>query len=119
MRIRKKNNNYLFYLFFIVLFAFSIGYATINRTLIITGNSSVKHNSWNIYFNNPLVTEDSVTLDLPTIDSNNFVVSFDVNLDLPGDFYEFTVDIVNDGTIDAMIDSIENTYVLTEEQKNI
>jgi hypothetical protein len=38
-------------------------------------------------------------------------------LDLPGDYYEFTVDAVNDGTIDAMIDSIIKTPELTDEQK--
>ena len=115
--MKSKKNKIYYLIIILVLFGVSIGHAVMNRTLSITGNSLVNQNTWDIHFDNPLVTEDSVTLDLPTIDSKNFVVSFDVNLDLPGDFYEFTVDIVNDGTIDAMIDSIQNTYVLTEEQK--
>lgn len=115
--MKSKKNKIYYLIIILVLFGVSIGHAVMNRTLSITGNSLVNQNTWDIHFDNPLVKEDSVTLDLPTIDSKNFVVSFDVNLDLPGDFYEFTVDIVNDGTIDAMIDSIQNTYVLTEEQK--
>lgn len=43
-------------------------------------------------------------------------VSFDVTLVKPGDYYEFTIDVVNDGTIDAMIDSIVKLPELTTEQ---
>ena len=34
----------------------------------------------------------------------------------PGDFYEFTIDVVNNGTIDAMIDSVTKTPELSETQ---
>ena len=34
---------------------------------------------------------------------------------MPGDYFEFTVDAVNDGTIDAMVDTVSNTG-LTEDQ---
>ena len=35
---------------------------------------------------------------------------------MPGDFYEFTIDVVNDGSIDAMIDGVSKTPTLTTEQ---
>ena len=44
-------------------------------------------------------------------------INFDVSLALPGDFYQFTFEVVNDGTIGAMVDSIVKTPELTEEQK--
>ena len=36
---------------------------------------------------------------------------FDVEFNTPGEFYEFTVDVVNDGSIDAMIDSVIKTPI--------
>lgn len=35
---------------------------------------------------------------------------------MPGEFYEFTVDVVNEGSIDAMIDSVVKTPELTSAQ---
>ena len=35
---------------------------------------------------------------------------------MPGDFYEFTIDVVNNGSIDAMIDSVTKEPTLTETQ---
>ena len=43
-------------------------------------------------------------------------IDFSANLKEPGDFYEFTVYTVNDGTIDAMVDHVEK-FELSEEQK--
>lgn len=45
---------------------------------------------------------------MPVI-TNKTNVSFDVQLDKPGDFYEFTVDVKNNGSIDEMVDSITKT----------
>ena len=50
------------------------------------------------------------------INNSNLSINFNFMLNLPGDFYEFTVDVVNKGTIDAMIESFEKTPELTEEQ---
>ena len=116
--MRKKNNN--FYLFLIILsfFIISVGYAVINRTLTINGNSEVKQNTWDIHFENIQVITGSVaSVKIPTIDNTKLSIDFSFNLDLPGDFYEFTVDVKNAGTIDAMIDSINKTPELTETQQ--
>ena len=40
---------------------------------------------------------------------NDCKIDFEVTLSMPGDFYEFTVDVVNAGSIDAMIDTLEKT----------
>ena len=44
-------------------------------------------------------------------------MSFSADLTTPGDFYKFTVDIVNEGSIDAMIESIIKTPELTTDEK--
>ena len=112
-----KKNFYLIFLL-VVLIGISIGYAAMNKALNITGNSKVEKNTWNVYLDNPLVTNGSVNEDLPVVDSvTKTTVDFSATLNLPGDFYEFTVDVKNEGTIDAMIESIENTLNLTDEQK--
>ena len=88
-----------------------------NRELNITGNSEVKSNSWDIHFENVVVKEGSVTATkVLTIDSEKDGVDFSVVLNLPGDFYEFTVDVVNNGSIDGMIESISKTPELTTAQ---
>ena len=112
--MKRKNKSILFLIF---IFSISIGYAIINRTLTINGNSEVRENYWDIHFKNVKVTDGSVEALVPAIDNTKLRISFSFNLDLPGDFYEFTVDIVNAGTIDAMIDSIIKTPELTTTQE--
>ena len=100
------------------VFTLSIAYAAMSTVLEIHGNSEIVASSWDIYFANPVVKEGSAygELPIPDIGFDKDVVYFSVELDKPGDFYEFSVDVVNDGTIDAMIDSVVITPELTSEQ---
>ena len=50
----------------------------------------------------------------PTIDTAKTTVNYSVTLSIPGDFYEFTVDAVNAGTIDGMVSVISNKLNGTE-----
>lgn len=88
-----------------------IGYAYLQTTLNISGTTKVSKNTWSIYWNNTQVKTGSVTGDqvttAPTLSENDTKVSFSVNLKKPGEYYEFTVDAVNNGTIDAMIEDID------------
>ena len=115
--MKYKNRNLYIVFILLIVFGISIGYAVINRNLTITGNSEVKQNTWDIHFDNIQVTPGSVSSSIPTLDNVNLSVNFNFMLNLPGDFYEFTVDVVNRGTIDAMIDSITKTPQLTETQQ--
>lgn len=103
---KKRQNKYLWLL--LVLLAVSIGYAALSTTLKINGSALLNKNTWSVYWRNAVVTEGSVSQTPPTIgedqgDPEDTKVTFGVNLDLPGDFYEFTVEAVNNGTVDAMI----------------
>ena len=103
-------------LIIIALLFVTIGYATLNSTINIAGKSNISKNTWDLHFDNIQIKEGSAgEVKTPTIE-NKTTVDFEVNLNLPGDFYEFTVDVVNTGSIDAMINNIEKTPVLTEEQ---
>ena len=113
--IKKKRQIY-FFIFLITLLSLSVGYSTLNSVLIITGTSAIQKNTWNINFENIKVRNGSVEATIEPIVENN-TINFSFVLDKRGDFYEFTIDVVNLGTLDAMISSIVKTQELTEEQK--
>ena len=114
-----KDRKILYLVFSVVLiclFTLTIAYSALSTILSINGNSEVVASSWDIYLSNPSVTNGSVTDDVPTIIGND-TLEFNSILNVPGDFYEFRFDIVNDGSIDAMIDSFVKSPELTDEQK--
>jgi len=98
-------------LLFILIIGITIGYAALNATININGSSKIRDNLWEIYFDNIVVNPDSISLSTgdsdPTIEGEKHL-DYTITLQKPGDFYEFTVDIVNSGTIDAMIENIES-----------
>ncbi len=94
--------------FILLLLGISIGYALISSNLNIGGTSSINNPTWDVHWENVQVTSGSVSANRPTIDSNRTTVSYSITLNTPGDYYEFTVDAVNAGTIDAMITSIDS-----------
>lgn len=108
---KKRSHNGLVALV-ILLLGISIGYAALTTTLVINGESTIKKVVWNIHFANTKTEDGSVSIDtahgekaayIPNTDETK--VEYKVSLKQPGDFYEFTVDVVNDGTLDAKISS--------------
>ena len=98
----------------ICVFTLTIAYAALNTVLKITGSAEVSAADWDIRLENPVVTSGSVNSNLPVI-SGNKEASFSATLTNPGDFYEFSIDVVNNGSIDAMIDSVTKTPTLSVE----
>ena len=110
-RKRKKKNIIVLGILILLL---GVGYAFLQTTLSISGTSKVKENNWNIYWDNLRVKDGSVIID-PSDQSSSAAeidndkkttVSFTVSLEKPGDYYEFMVDAVNDGTVDAMVSEV-------------
>ena len=113
----RRSKKYFIVLALLLLVIISIGYAMLNTTLNIIGKSSISKNIWDVHFENVQITAGSVeATKIPTIE-NNTTVDFETKLKIPGDFYEFTIDVVNNGTIDAMIESIIKEPELTTEQQ--
>ena len=94
-------------LLIILILGLGIGYAYINSDLNINGTAQVNSANWDVHWANVQVSTGSVSASSPTI-SNQTTVNYSVVLNTPGDYYEFTVDAVNGGSIDAMIDSIDS-----------
>ena len=103
-----KKKKYSLLIVFALLLLVSVGYALINTTLKLNGSGSIKQARWDIYFDK-VEHESGVTSTETKIDSKKTTVSFDIDKQKPGDYYQFNVDTVNDGTIDAIIDSTELT----------
>jgi hypothetical protein len=108
--MRKRKNN-MFISLIILLLSIGLGYALLTQDLTINGITKVKGNNWDIHFNNVQVSSGSVALSTgdsaASIDLNdNTLVNYTVTLNQPGDYYEFTVDAVNAGTVDGMVESV-------------
>ena len=112
-RRNKKKNNKILPIFIILLLSITVGYAILQSPLSITGTSSIPANRWDIHWNNVVINNESTaTATTAAIinPNNNTKTSFEITLNNPGDFYEFTVDAVNAGSIDGMISAITPKY---------
>ncbi len=107
---RKHKKSYYFIILLLVVVGLSVGNALLQTTLTINGTSKIKDNTWDIHFANLQVTDGSVAIGTgdvaATIQSSNTDITYTVTLNTPGDFYEFTVDAVNAGSVDGMVESV-------------
>ena len=112
MRNKKKNRMLLL---IILLLGISIGFAALSTTLKINGSAILNKNTWSIYWDEAsIVVNPDGKSGTPVVTdgddgAENTKLTWNVSLDLPGDFYEFTIDAVNAGTIDAMVENIDET----------
>ena len=111
----RKTLSLVLCLVLICVFTLSTAYAALNAVLTIQGSAQVTSADWDIHLANPKVTNGSVTTTVPTLATGKSL-TFSTTLNMPGDFYEFTVDVVNSGSIDAMIEKVTKTPELTADQ---
>ncbi len=101
--VNHKKKVMLLSIFFLLLFI-TVGYAYLSAALSINGSTTIASNTWDIHFANLSVTDGSVTAITPAeIQSGNTSINYSVELSLPGDYYEFSVDVVNGGTLPAKV----------------
>ena len=108
----KKNHkkDLLLSVFLLTVLIIGVGYAYLTSNLLISGGTIIAENNWDIHFENIQINPSSISAEMPaTIDSNdNTKIRFEILLSRPGDYYEFTVDVVNAGSIDGMIEEISS-----------
>ena len=107
MKKRKK----IIIITIVLLLTLSVGYALLSTQLKINGVSTIEATKWDVHFANVQVKPGSVGLSTGDVaahinESDNTLVEYTITLNQPGDYYEFTVDAVNAGTIDGMIGNI-------------
>ena len=119
--LRKMKYNpkrsFMFMFLFLSLVSLTIGYAFLTTTMSIDGVSKMLEARWDIHFENIQIDGNSVATTTPATISTPTSVTFGAQLENPGDVYKFTVDVVNDGTIDAHIGQISIFPHLTLEQE--
>lgn len=115
--MKRRKNNKIYIVLLLVLFI-SIGFAYLSATLNINGLANITGNSWKIYFDNiQYVRGQEYEITAPTTTGKTTTsVSYEVFLPSPGDTYKFNIDVVNEGTLDAMVKVVNDTE-LTAEQK--
>ena len=117
MRKEGRVQNFVIALFGIAIVAMSIGFAAYATTLTIGGTEggaaatqgTFKKAKWSVHYaaNSDATTANStVTPTTLDIDTDNTNVYFTATFNKPGDVLEFTVDIVNDGTYNALLNSV-------------
>ena len=95
----------------VLLLGMSIGYSYINTSIDEKGTFYVKSNTWDIEWQNIKIKPGSIEGNQVPIEAHilgdTTKVEYSVILKNPGEYYEFTVDSVNTGTLDAMISKID------------
>ncbi len=103
----------------VAVLGLTIAFAALSQTLTINGRASMGSSQWDVHFenlSNANITGDATEVSKPQItDSGITINNMNVSLVKPKDKVEYTVEIVNDGTINAKIEQIQMTQ-LTEEQ---
>ena len=117
MRKLRMQNNRLIVIALVILMLISIGYAALTTTLTINGTANIGSSSWLVYFTNVVQNANNnvvqVLTEPTTIGKETTTLNFAVSMDTPGQKYEFTVDVVNEGSIDAMI-ATETENLITQ-----
>lgn len=114
MRVYNKNKKafLIFSCLFLLLFI-QFGYSYLNSALNINGNIDITKNTWDVHFENVVLSDGSVEATTPATIVDDTTVSFAATFQNQGDYYEFEVDIVNSGTIDAMLSEINKTDLVS------
>lgn len=97
---------------FAVLFM-SVGFASYAQTLNINGTVNVAAAKWSVHYvtNSYQESENSVAASAHNLTDTD--ATFTVTLPEPGTFYEFTANVINDGTFDANLTAITLSSLTT------
>ena len=113
-RINYKKNLSMSIILLLIL-VIGVGYAYLTSNLSISGTTEIAGNSWDIHFENLNVKDGSVTATTPaTISNSTTDITYSIKLERPKDYYEFTVDVKNDGTLPGKV-SISSLAGITTE----
>ena len=111
-KIRQKKSTILL---LILVLCITVGYALLSTEVKIVGASKIKNAKWDIHLDNLAIKEGSVEAVTDAfIDDSKTIVNYNVDLNELGDYYEFTVDVVNEGSIDGMIDNITSKIKIND-----
>ena len=117
----------------VALVGMAVGYASFSQSLDVSGSISVKAAVWKIEWcpdtgsftptngsatacNKINITSGSTLTGVSVTRTSDTALSFGATMD-PGDTLSFTVDAVNSGTIDGVLNSITMSSLTTDQKK--
>lgn len=104
-RFRKPKSTFIL----LLIVSISIGFAYLSSVLNINSGVSFRENSFDVHFENiNLLSEDVEYTTLEISPSDSTTLNASINFYEPSEIFEFTVDVINGGGIDAKLQSIEN-----------
>jgi len=108
-RFNKKRRN-IWLIFILLLLFIGTGYASLRDSFSISGTTSIDGNTWSVYFANVSATANNnyTPFASPTF-TDTTSLSFNINFSEPNEIYEFTVQVINNGSLDAKIGDIQYT----------
>ena len=117
-RTYRRNKKALYIVgFLFVLVAISIGYAYLTSVLKINGTTNISKNTWDVHFEDISMITNTTDSSEPTLTEEDTVINFTTNLKVPTDEYSFSVNVVNAGSIDAMLSEVVKAGVSTTQAK--
>ena len=121
-KTKKKTKNkvrrvLIILLLVLLLMGVTVGYAVLSTSLNISGTSRIRNATWDVHFQNISVVNGSVRpISGPSIDASKLNINYAIELDTPGDYFEFTVDVKNSGSVDAKLSALPVLGGISEEQ---
>ena len=105
----------------VAVLGLTVAFAALSQTLTIKGSAAVNAASWDIHFEKTSGKETEVkgaaTFTEPTL-SGTKIENFSATLTKPGDSVTYYFDIVNNGTVDAVVSSYDFPLAIRECLKN-
>lgn len=117
--MEKKKNTQLFVIAIlsVAILVMSVGFASYATTLNINGTATVSANKWSVHYETTSYAETTGSEAATSHNLTNTDFTFAVTLEKPGDFYEATANIINDGTFDAVLKSLTMSTLTEAQQK--
>ena len=92
----------------VAILGLTVAFAALSQTLTINGTANVNTATWDIHFENlNSVYLNGAQINKEPVLNQTVISNIDVTLTKPNDVATFSVDMVNDGSIDAKISSVE------------
>lgn len=92
----------------VAVLGLGVAFAALSSQLTINGSAKAQAGSWNIHFSKtldmPTQTTGDASFTEPTL-SDTSILGFKATVTKPGDSVTYYFDIVNSGTVDALVDS--------------
>ena len=92
----------------VAVLGLGVAFAALSSKLTINGSAKAQAGSWNIHFaktlDMPTQTTGNASFTEPTL-SDTSILGFKATVTKPGDSVTYYFDIVNSGTIDALVES--------------